>query len=113
MNEAQYSLTTNRLTSNGRFSPLPLGGPGVGSHSPLPWRLLRRLLRIKNPDIQLRRITYPPEQKEPGIRGGSPLPWGGAGVGVSYARRGNDMPAPGNARGIGCRRDTPPKGAKE
>ena len=25
LNEAQYSLTTNRLTSNGRFSPLPLG----------------------------------------------------------------------------------------
>ena len=30
LNEAQYSLTTNRLTSNGRFPPLPLGGPGVG-----------------------------------------------------------------------------------
>jgi len=26
---------------------------------------------------------------------------------------GIDMPAPGNARGIGCSRDTPPKGAKE
>ena len=36
---------------------------------PLPWRLLRRLLRIKNPDIQLRRITYPPE-----LRVASPFP---------------------------------------
>ena len=26
---------------------------------------------------------------------------------------GIDMSAPGNARGIGCRRDTPPKGAKQ
>ena len=31
LNEAQYSLTSNRLTSNGRFSPLPLGGPGWAS----------------------------------------------------------------------------------
>ena len=30
-----------------------------------------------------RRICYPPEQKEPGIRGAlSPLPWGGAGDGL-------------------------------
>ena len=33
----------------------------MGFHSPLPWRLRRRVLRIKNPDIRLRRITYPPE----------------------------------------------------
>ena len=31
LNEAQYSLTTNSLTSNGRFSPLPLGGSGWAS----------------------------------------------------------------------------------
>ena len=31
-----------------------------------------------------RRICYPPEQKEPGIRGAlSPLPWGGVGGGSS------------------------------
>ncbi len=35
LNEAQYSLTTNRLTSNGRFSP----SLWEGFHSPLPWRL--------------------------------------------------------------------------
>ena len=52
LNEAQYSLTSNRLTSNRR-------------HPPLPWRLHRRVLRIKNPDIQLRRIAYPPEQIPP------------------------------------------------
>ena len=45
----------------GALSPPPLGRAGVGSHSHLPWRLLRSVLRIKNPDIQLRRITYPPE----------------------------------------------------
>ena len=62
LNEAQYFLTTNRLTSNRHFSPSLGKGLGVGFHPPLPWRLLRRLLRIKNPDIQLRRITYPPER---------------------------------------------------
>ena len=67
LNEAPYSLTSNRLTSNGRHPP-PFGRAGVGFHSPLPWRLLRRVLRIKNPDIQLRRICYPPEQFAP--RGG-------------------------------------------
>ena len=61
LNEAQYSLTTNRLNSNGRHPPSLGEGLGVGSHSPLPWRLRRRVLRIKNPDIRLRRITYPPE----------------------------------------------------
>ena len=34
LNEAQYSLTTNRLTSNRRYSPLPSGGAGGGL--PLP-----------------------------------------------------------------------------
>ena len=68
LNEAQYSLTSHRLTSNGCFPP-PFGRAGVGFHTPLPWRLLRRLLRIKNPDIQLRRITYPPE-----LRVASPFP---------------------------------------
>ena len=38
------------------------------TYSCLRARLRRRVLRIKNPDIRLRRITYPPEQKEPGIR---------------------------------------------
>ena len=38
--------------------------------------------------------------------------WGWGWVLVT-PRRGIDMPAPGNARGIGCSRDTPPKGAKE
>ena len=33
LNEAQYSLTTKRLTSNGCHPPLPSGG-GVGFHSP-------------------------------------------------------------------------------
>ena len=120
LNEAQYSLTTNRLS-------LPsLGeGSGVGSHSPLPWRLLRRVWRIKNPDTRLRRIAYPPElllapnrryppslgerlraslgerlrvgELRSGMRPGvgvrrlalSPLPWGGSGVGVSYAPKGH------------------------
>ena len=113
LNEAQYSLTTNRLTSNGHFSPLPLGGPGVGSHSPLPWRLLRRLLRIKNPDIQLRRITYPPELLLAPNRRYPPSLGEGRGWVLVTPRRGIDMSAPGNARGIGCRMDTPPKGAKE
>ena len=62
LNEAQYSLTTNRLTSNGRHPPSLGEGLGVGFHSPLPWRLHRRVLRIKNPYTRLRRITYPPER---------------------------------------------------
>ena len=58
LNEAQYSLTTNRLTSNGRHPPLPWGkatgrrallgnGAGGASTPPLPWRLHSRVLRIK------------------------------------------------------------------
>ena len=62
LNEAQYSLTTNRLTSNGRHPPSFGEGLGMGFHSPLPWRLHRSVLRIKNPHIRLRRIAYPPEQ---------------------------------------------------
>ena len=34
LNKAQYSLTSNRLTSNRRYSPLPSGGAGGGL--PLP-----------------------------------------------------------------------------
>ena len=31
LNEAQYSLTSNHLTSNGHYPPLPSGGPGWAS----------------------------------------------------------------------------------
>ncbi len=68
------TYTSNRLTSNGRFPP-PFGRAGVGFHYPLPWRLHRSVLRIKNPYIRLRRITYPPEHGGR-VRGGifpSPL----------------------------------------
>ena len=44
LNEAQYSLTSNRLTSNGRYPPSLGEGLGVGP--------------------RLRRIAYPPEQKK-------------------------------------------------
>ena len=57
--------------------PSPPKGREPDTHPSLPWRLLRRVLRIKNPDTRLRRITYPPEQFAP--------------------RRGSDMPAQGNA----------------
>ena len=78
------TYTSNRLTSNGRFSPSLGEGTGVGFHSPLPWRLHRRVLRIKNPHIQLRRIAYPPEHGGR-VRGGLfPLSLGeGTGVGTS------------------------------
>ena len=58
------------------------------THSPLPWRLLCRLLRIKNPDIQLRRITYPPELLLAPNRRYPPSLGEGSGVGVSYAPNG-------------------------
>ena len=37
----------------------------MGFHSPLPWWLHYSVLRIKNPDIRLRRITYTPEHIPP------------------------------------------------
>ena len=66
------------LIMRGGAHPDPPKGRGPDTHPPLPWRLLRRLLRIKNPDIQLRRICYPPEQKGARYQGATPLPWGKA-----------------------------------
>ena len=86
LNEAQYSLTSNRLTSNGRHPPSLGEGLGVGFHSPLPWRLHRRVLRIKNPDIRLRRITYPPEQRSQ-VSGVEYPPSLGEGLGVGSRLR--------------------------
>ena len=68
--------------------PSPPKGREPDTHSPLPWRLLRRLLRIKNPDIQLRRITYPPELLLAPNRRYPPSLGEGPGVGVSYAPNG-------------------------
>ena len=46
-------------------------GWGWASTPPLPWRLHRRVLRIKNPYTRLRRITYPPEHgRYPPLREG-------------------------------------------
>ena len=97
----------------GRAIPLPWGGPGWAP-TPLHWRLLRRLLRIKNPDIQFRRITYPPELLLAPNRRYLPSLGEGPGVGVSYAPNGALICQPrATPGGRGCSMDTPPKGAKE
>ena len=85
----------------------------MGSHPPLPWRLLRRLLRIKNPDIQFRRITYPPELLLAPNRRYPPSLGEGPGVGVSYAPNGALICQPrATPGGRGCSMDNAPEGGK-
>ena len=84
----------------GRAIPLPWGGPG--------WAL-----RIKNPDIQLRRITYPPELLLAPNRRYPPSLGEGPGVGVSYAPNGALICQPrATPGGRGCSRDNAPEGGK-
>ena len=91
----------------------------------------RRVLRIKNPDIQLRRITYPPKQIPPspslGVIDGVALlveEWGRRSgyssggyvirlnVRLPTPRRGNDTSAQGIALRTGCSKYSAPKGQK-
>ena len=65
-----------------------------------------QVLRIKNPDTRLRRITYPPEHGGR-VRGGiSPLPWGGDGGGyqlrrIAYPPEHGDMSGAGYSPSLG------------
>ena len=124
LNEAQYSLTTNRLTSNGRFSPLPLGGPGVGSfflHFVLKASKLERRPYLPQPSTLPslgERLRVGELRSGMGLGVGvrrlalSPLPWGGAGVGVSYAPKGQRYASPGQRPGNWMQQGNAPEGGK-
>ena len=110
-----YVIRLNKRSqvSGARYPPSLGEGLGMGFHSPLPWRLLRRLLRIINPDIQLRRITYPPELLLAPNRRYPPSLGEGPGVGVSYAPNGALICQPrATPGGRGCSRDNAPEGGK-
>ena len=96
------------------YTPLPWGGGG-GDVKPTPALPKGGGIMSFCPSVRNKGVGVSLPSLGERLRVGELRSGMGPVVGVRFTpRRGIDMPAPGNARGGGgCRRDTPPKGAKE